>query len=356
MAEANTTLAEAFRDAGYDTIAALTNPHHHPTSGFDQGFETAQFIVPEDHEDGDGLGNALNRWFLGLLPDRDPDRPLFAYLHYMEVHNPDRPPPHVAREFVRTAGNDRYVNGIPKPGREPSAGDLTFMQELYDGEIRFADELIAEILDGLEAARPGRARIVVVASDHGDEFLDHGGLGHGVTLEPEMLHMPLVLHAPEQCRAQRSDRLVRNLDVGPTLLALAGAPIPEVFEGRNLAPFVCGEVEDSRPPARRRDFSYALTGQMRSLTTPQWHFIWDLSRNEHRLYDRRADPAGLRDVAPEQPTLVKQFRTRLFAFEQGRKRSRAESRRIAAEEIGDAKLDPETAERLRRLGYLDEGD
>ena len=89
------------------------------------------------------------------------------------------------------------------------------------------------------------------------------------------------------------------------------------------------------------------------MTTPRWHFMWNLSKNNYRLYQRLLDPTGQNDVGAEKPGLVKRFRLRLFGFEQRRDQSRAESQRSAKEEIDPVKLDEQTVERLRQLGYLD---
>ena len=356
LAAENVTLAEVLQAAGYRTFAALTNPHHHPTSGFSQGFDSAPYLFPVGGRRGYAEGSAVNREFLSWLGSVDDSRPFFAYLHYMDVHNPYVPPARYRDMFVTASGEDKYKSGIPQGDEVPTAEDLLYMQQLYDAEIRYVDDLIREVLDACRR-RSTRQTLFVLASDHGDEFMDHGGLGHGRTLEREMLHMPLILHGLGRgSEGKRVPRLVRNLDIAPTILELTGTPVPESFEGVSLTVALSDpdpRAESDLARLAAADFSFAKGAGGHALTTRRWHAIF--MEGEVRLYDNLEDPLGTVDVAPQHPGVIAALETLL-----GELVARgAEARRLSealSTSAADRELDPAIRDQLDALGYTGDPD
>lgn len=380
LVDANRTLAEVFRAAGYRTAAIFTNPHHHATSGFAQGFEHAPYLPPRISGQAHAVAHRVNDSLQGWLRESDPGRPLFAYVHYMDVHNPYRPPERFARMFVHREGTERYMNDIPRGNELPGPEDLAFMKESYDAEIRYVDTLLGRAVEAVRATAPHRPSIFVVASDHGEEFLDHGGLGHGKTLELEMLHVPLILAGDMGLdQSLRVAQPVRNLDIGPTLLELSGVEIPGVFEGRSLVPriraaqpaSVAGAIERVRQLLERvwtklldqprgvdlRRSSYAWLRTLRSLTTERWHLIHDLATDERRLYELANDPLGFTNVADHHPRVVAALSEGIAALESQLRETVALGRALSSEGnegLGEGgRADPRIVEQLRALGYLE---
>lgn len=358
LMDQNLTLAEAMADGGYTTVGIFTNPHHHPTSGFFQGFEEARLLPFEkgftNYAEAPRVLEAFLEWYDRR---RTPDAPYFAYLHFMDPHEPQKPPQRLQQQFVKVQGRPGlFFSGKPEGDRIPTEQDLAYMIGLYDASLRFGDEVIGDLVAALEERDRWRNLVVIVTSDHGDEFMDHGGLGHGQTLEKEMIHIPLFIHLVpsaegRQPGAARVAPLVRNLDLPPTVVELAGLPVPEVFEGISLAPFLAGQ----EVPADRPRSSLAWHRQLRSLTTDQWHFIWNLETDERRLYDNRADPKGLSNIADDEAETVDRFMARLRDYEEQLRDTRQLAERLAEENIEllpDADLDPEIVEQLKALGYL----
>ena len=114
--------------------------------------------------------------------------------------------------------------------------DLPYLEGLYDATVRQADERVAELWNALEQLELTDRTIFVVTSDHGEEFLEHGGLGHARTLYEEMLRVPLIVHVPGQ-PARAWEQPVEGVDVAPTLLSLlgVGADALPTASGRDLA-------------------------------------------------------------------------------------------------------------------------
>lgn len=375
LADENETLADAFLAAGWETVAVLTNPHHAPESGFTQGFRWRRWLPPSLPGRPYAVAPEVNRAFRELLAEAPRDAPLFAYVHYMDVHNPYRPPAHLARQFVTVQGEDRYRNGPVDPSDPPSVDDVRFMMQSYDACIRWVDEHVRELADMVRAARPGRPTILVVTSDHGDEFLEHGGLGHGHAMYPELLRVPLIAHGGALPSGVRVETLVRAVDVGPTLAALAGIAPPAGPDGRNLLPLVRAAARGEKPhhppeiPGADGELppgtptSFAWHAHLRSLTTEDFELTLDASTGRATLValardgaagETRTDPpAG--DGSPRLTRLARRnikraMRLRLEDYE----RRLLDSEQTAALLREDAQRpDAAVAQQLRALGYVE---
>jgi arylsulfatase A-like enzyme len=182
---------------------------------------------------------------------RDLPEPFFLYLHYLDPHQPYRPPAEHLPVFTATrpAPTRRWVReGDPFPllgtlygrgGARFDGADVRYLSDLYDEEIRYLDGRLGELFRGLEAGgRLGRT-IVVFLADHGEELYDHGDWGHCRDLaHPTILHTPLWFAVPGTPPAAR-DELVSNIDLVPTLLDLVGVPYaPAELDGRSLRPLL----------------------------------------------------------------------------------------------------------------------
>lgn len=219
-------LAEVFRDAGYPTAGYVGNPFLQSSNGFDQGFDT--FVY--SRRGGDILTNAALRWMKARVPD---DTPFFLYLHYMDVHWPYDPPISHRWTYPRPRGaQPTYRTGLAPDAR---AEDVEFSIAAYDEGILFVDDQIARVVQALDELGIADDTVIALTADHGEEFLEHGGLGHGTSVYGELVRVPLVLVHPRSFDAgRRIERLTHHLDLAPTLLDLAGIERPEPFRGRSL--------------------------------------------------------------------------------------------------------------------------
>lgn len=169
----------------------------------------------------------------------------------------------------------------------------------YRARCLYLDELVGRILAALEASGRDRDTIVAFCSDHGDYAGDHGLIAKGLPCFDGAYRVPLALRVPGAPAGLVIDRLACLTDVFPTLLDLAGLPVPPGLCGASLAPFVRGGE-----PAAWRDAHLAmcngteLWARQRILRTPRWTYAWN-GFDEDELYDRQADPAELRNLAAE---------------------------------------------------------
>jgi len=232
-------MSELFQAAGYRTGAVVTNPWLHPRFGFGRGFERFEHLPSQGRgaEAREG-GSRVNQTARELLETWQGQR-FLLHLHYMDVHSPYQPPEPIRAQFLEgRQGENVYKNG-PRPEAKPA--DVAYTWALYRGEVRAFDDLVRELFELLRELGLEDSTLVVFVSDHGESFLEHGGMGHGWNLYEEMLHTPLFFwHASLRERARRVEALVSGVDLLPTLLELAGVAVPTGLQGRSFAPQLLG--------------------------------------------------------------------------------------------------------------------
>jgi arylsulfatase A-like enzyme len=250
------TLAERFREAGYETAAFVGNVLVNPIKGFAKGFD--HFWLPPDgvasiaYPAETVLDPAL-AW-IGARADRG--RPLFLYVHFMDPHAPYSSPDLVdgRSEFYpdyagKLGGDDVHwaaIGALP-PSDDPES-DVRQLRALYDSEVKYVDRAVGALIDATESVSRRRTLVVFLA-DHGEELDDHGGWSHGRTVYEEQIRVPLAFRASGLVDGGR--RVAANVEVlgvGRTLLAAAGVREDLGMRGENLLPVILGETP---APARR---------------------------------------------------------------------------------------------------------
>jgi arylsulfatase A-like enzyme len=258
-------LAEVYSEAGFATAGFVGNPFLRRANGFAQGFD--EFFYSE--EAGDRLTAAASRWLEEHV--RSP-RPFFVYLHYFDVHWPYSPPPAYWGRFeVPEGGRLVYRNG---PVNGVDEKDLLASIAMYDSAIAFVDDEIGKLLRTLEELGVRDNTVIAVTSDHGEEFLDHGGLGHGTTVYGELVRVPLVLVHEGRLEPGRAiEALTHHIDLAPTLLQLSGVPAPEGFRGRPLP-----------APAER---AFSEDGPWRAVYSNERKLVINKTTDSHEIFDVR---------------------------------------------------------------------
>ena len=253
-----------FAKMGYFTFCVQTNPWlGEPQFGFNQ-FKDYRFLANYDSKgapisangrkappyvDGGGVAASADR-LMGRAATSF--RPFFGYVHLMDVHEPYRPPAPYNALFSApdSAGiSDDEIRAQLRAMREPGAPVPSEkirqrIIDLYDGGVRYADKAVGRLLAGLEAHGLSSNTIVIICSDHGEEFWEHGSRSHGATLYSEVLRVPLVMAGPGlPTSAVISDR-VRQIDVLPTVLELVGAKNVPRMDGLSVLPLLKGATAD----------------------------------------------------------------------------------------------------------------
>jgi arylsulfatase A-like enzyme len=225
------TLAERFAAAGFATAMFHANYYLSRASGIERGF---QRYVHYGSNARNGVDRVL-KWI-----DEQGTSPWFGVAHLMDPHFPYAPPAPFDREFAgvdvaQLANWPLNLAELRAARPEPEIAKLS--SDLYDGEIAFTDQEIGRLLDTLAEKGVLANTIVVLHSDHGEEFWEHGSCDHGHSQHQELLRVPLVIAWPDHVPAGRVVvERVRALDVFATLLELAGIAVPEGVESGSLVP------------------------------------------------------------------------------------------------------------------------
>lgn len=340
------TLAECLQEAGYWTAAVSENPHVQPETGFDQGFE--EFRGLDRFQDTGAWILEQCRELLAIAP---PDRPRFLYIHILDPHGPYKPGKY-RDEFLQGQTTDRPEVADGQIGRllrrgelaELTHSDVTYLWSLYLAELRGSDDLVGAIDQEFRAACSGPP-LVLLTSDHGEEFLEHGELKHGNQLYEESIHIPLVIGGPGIAAGRRVDVLAQHIDLAPTLLDLAGVPVPPLFQGISLRPW----LEGAPPEERTLLFETRWRNLQRSaVRAGDFKLSRDADSGEERLFQLSKDPGERRDVRADHPDVVLALRQRLEQLLQPIPGLHVEGTHGATE----AGLE----EALRAIGYLEGGD
>jgi arylsulfatase A-like enzyme len=328
------TLAEALRD-----------------QGFGQGFETFEEV--ESKDGADILTRALS-W----LAAREDRRPLFLYLHFMDVHGPYASGDAGDADYAAVGtspslGEPRAIEGrdwrrIPGYLRQvpwfetPEARERRTWRGRYAAGVRAFDRHRGELVD--ELARTGRLdrTLLAVTSDHGEELLERDLWDHGEALFDQELHVPLVLRLPGKARAgERVEDVVSTIDVAPTLLGALGVPAASDWMGRDLARLAPGGRDAGA-------FSVASAVKWRpklfSLRTARHKLVCDLERGTFEVFDLASDPLEQTDLAERDAELARELRATFEGYV-------ATLARTPALEPGETELSQELVERLKALGY-----
>lgn len=257
----------------------------------------------------DRMNDRLLAWFDNDRL-RDSTRPFFAFVNYYDAHGPYDPP----------APFDTMFSGREPPTRDSGSRDFTKqevdgLRDAYDASIAYLDSEIAKLLAALERRGLLRNTIVIVTSDHGEEFNEHAQMNHGNTLYFPSLHVPLIVAGQGIPTARVVSQPVTLRDLSATVLALVGAPAERALPGQSLASLwrvpadsLGGQFSDSLSPiygevdyARNLPASIPVSqGSMKSVVVSGHHFILGGDGAEE-MYNVLSDPWERRNVlaAPE---------------------------------------------------------
>jgi arylsulfatase A-like enzyme len=241
-----------------------------------------------------------------MLEQAGRHRPFALVVDTFEPHEPWTPP----RRYVDMYGDPDYRG--PEPAKpyyaavsrylHGTAGEVLLdrMRALYAAEVTMTDRWLGVFLDKLDAMRLGRDTIVVLVSDHGIYLGDHGMTGKSsITLHPPLIRVPLIVVDPRGRHAGRtSSWFASTHDIAPTILSMAGVPVPRKMDGVDLSKF----FEGRRPPPR--PYAFGGYGNSYFVRTDRWALHGPNRGDLFHLYDRSTDVGETRDVAAANPAKV----------------------------------------------------
>ncbi len=306
------------------------------------------------------LVGAAIRWMRSAKP------PFFVWIHLMEVNqygNVDMPlskPPSAGglaglRQLARHVtpggrcllGPDDYEKLMESP--DTFAGTIEGFIGRYKTNVAYADALLGCLLADIDAAARQDDTLVVLSSDHGEEFGDHGGTWHGWTEYEEVTRVPLLMRGPRIGRAGTVvDEPCSLIDVAPTLLDVAGVPPPMSFRGKSLLPMIAGRP--GKPREVCSEFMTPERPERKALRYEMFKCITATAQKPAELYDLREDPHEKQNLADTLPYRLKEMLARLDAWQERQlKMARVARKRNQKRFV----MDEEMRDMLKSLGYLE---
>ena len=357
LPEVALTLAEVAQAAGYRTGAFTGGGLVAPRYGMDQGFAT--FVAAREPTE-QGFATSLPQ-FKRWLDEGDAagdDAPFFAFVHSYDVHDPYHAPAPFdlafsqrrAEDFVAQRGFLPTVNDLRQKLASPSKDELQEIIDFYDNGIAFADRGVGLLETILEERGAWDNTLVVLFSDHGEEFQDHGGWGHGPKLFDELLHVPLILRLPGDAHAgEVVPELVRLVDIAPTVAELLDVPTGSDWKGVSLMELVGRRGADRVVLA---EISNAALGTS-CLREGDWKVIDVPSSKSVLLFETSDDPGEVVDLSARETERAERMRADLQRY---RAELAAASLGLRAVPMGAAaqSLQELEAELLGKMGYLDD--
>ena len=350
-----TTLAEHLSGLGF-VAGAIVNTGLLRKHGFPRGFVLYDVLNPRERAGADSAAGArasaptivarARAWLQAR-----PERRFFLLLHLYDLHTDYAPRPEYLARFERpysgtVTGTTTELRDymMRAPGtRELGPEDARRLIDLYDAEIRQLDDAVAGLFATLDELGLAEDTLLVVTSDHGEEFLDHGDVLHGKTLHPEMVQVPLILVGPGVPRGARIRGQVSPVDLFPTIATLLGVSRPDGLEGLDLS--AAWRAPAAWPPQRAlfaetRSWPGHAEGSLHAaIRKDSWALHYDHLSGEKRLFHHDQDPGELTDLAARDPERVEALWRELEAF------------LANAKELEDQPISEEELEELRALGY-----
>jgi arylsulfatase A-like enzyme len=308
-----TVISEVVKRGGYTTAGFHSNPYLSDFFGWNRGWDKFYDSMEDEVPDmvpyilGDVINAKASEWLTSYT--KQPDfRPFFLWAHYMDVHEPYVP----ERKYVDMIDPSISLSKeemfamfkdtlLPRDISDPEK--VTLLKKLYEAHVFEVDEYTKVLFNKLEELGVLDNTIVIITSDHGDEFGEHGSLSHDGKMYSELIEVPLIIYDPDLQEGQTCDMLVSGVDVPPTIARLFGLEPPEEFHGSPLLPL------DSY--AGKYAFGEAIgkTGRKEKETDKPVYFYqegslritWREENDAWEMYDLQKDPAEKENLIESSP-------------------------------------------------------
>ena len=382
-------LAQILQEQNYITAGFVSNDFVSEFYGFDRGFNYFENFAGQlgadqavkDERNAEKMVSSALEWL-----NQNGQEKFFLFMHLIDAHAPYNPP----QEFKQYAGQheefDTDVNRWDRFESEVqniSAEKLACMVGLYDGEINFMDAQLKRLFEKLKALGVWEITLLIITSDHGEQFKDHGGFGHDTFWE-EVLRVPLIFHQPKLFQSKKVKPLVRHIDLVPTVLDYLGLNVPENVDGVSLRPMIekdldlgltaINEVRLLSKLSPSYDFCVRTSKwkyfERKTLLLPRWRprnfsglkfFAHDCLALGHRLkkfglalkhkalFDLENDPLEKENLLKKMPEMAAGLKAEARQHFEGLSQEEKAGERV---EQGTARAD-EVEKRLEALGYID---
>jgi arylsulfatase A-like enzyme len=375
-------MAEWLHARDYDTLAFCDNAYVGPSTGLDRGFDrfnkdfnnTPDYLREINRKLNIGLAILLgqrdsgarhaNKQVQSALRHLQPsEKPFFMFIHYSEPHAPYRLP----RKYRRFMPDGISFRSAQQVNQDPwkylidpdsmDEEDFKALTAIYDAEIAYADERIAQVLGWFEERKILDETMVIITADHGENIGDHKMMAHKYCLYDTLLHVPLLIQFPTgSVKPDRLTHQVQTLDIFPTIMSMLGEASSETYRSLQGYDITSSErheftiAEQSLPDLTTFYKRYPgvdvsrYDRSLKMIRTDRYKYIW-ASDGNHELFDLQVDPDEEQNIIKDQQKIAKDLDRQLTSWQ--------DSFEAAAPSEPAPEFDEEIKARLRALGYLE---
>ena len=337
-----TTLTQILKKAGYQTAGFVDAKFVGAHYGFNRGFDVYR------NKNGKGIDRVLplaEEWLRQHYK-----KSFFLFFHVFDCHCPYTPPEEISRSFSPDYEGDLNLKG--KCGNphlnalELTPEDIRYISEQYDGEIRSVDTEIQKLFDLIGELGLYRNTLIILLSDHGEEFKEHGQIGHQRSVYHELMHIPLIIRLPGSSPpAGRITSRVESIDIMPTVLDFLGLVVDAPLQGKSLTGLL-----SEKEAAGGKETSFGELNELavkRTLYSGNYQYIYNVDEETEELYDLKRDLREEENLASQRQDKCRELKTVLESWE---KRAREDGEKYRA---GEVTLGDDAREQLRNLGYIE---
>ncbi|MEE8171121.1 MAG: sulfatase, partial [Phycisphaerae bacterium] len=366
-----TTLAELLADRGYDTAAVVSGPYLRSAFKLNQGFARYDdaAVSPAGTPAIDDVTNPqMEAKLIAYLAQRaNQKRPFFLFAYFWDPHYDYIPPPPYDTMFVPPDAAPIDVTKYDTPANplnhNSSPQERAYVEAQYDGEIRFTDDTLGRVFARMKELGLWDDTVVILTSDHGEEFFDHGEKGHKNNLYVESVHVPLIIKPAGEVRPRRDPRMASLVDVYPTVCEMAGVTdrVP-LNHGRSLL-----AADAGRPIFFELTTTWYMSNRAtkeRWIESDQWLAVREgqfrmigvqtrqtkkkQRKDNWQLFDVFADPREMKPLSgPAHDAILARLKSQVLEWE---KRMKQLGKTLGKR--GQADLTPSEIRRLKEMGYL----
>lgn len=241
-----TLISEVLNKSGITTAAFHSNPYLCSYFGWNRGWDVFYDSMQDEVSDkipyikGNGINHKVDQWLSSYIKNDD-YRPFFLWTHYMDVHEPYIP----VKEYLNkldpsiNLSEDEMFNLFKEVMLKRDVSNketITLLKKLYDAGVRETDDYVKDFFIILEKNNVLKDSVVIITSDHGDEFGEHEGLSHDGKMYSELINSPLIIYFNDRTQGEACDNLISNIDVPPTIVHLFGLESFKEFRGCSMLP------------------------------------------------------------------------------------------------------------------------
>lgn len=350
-------VSETYDAAGFDTASFLANGYVSDRFGFDQGWDHYTNMIREGRStEAEDVFREAGDWIEQHHSGR-----FFVYIQTIDPHVPYDPP----AEFLQMYDARTDYAGQVRPrqtgdllerakGNNPAVvfdeSDLTRLTALHDGEISYHDRELGRFMERLQTMGVADNTLLVITSDHGEEFRDHGSYGHGHSVYQELIQVPLIFHRPGLVpEGRRIAQPVSTMNISQSILELSDVRGLRAAEGRSLV----GDMRGQMPSHPALAFTNMLDDK-RVVRSRRWKMV--LSGINAKMFDLGTDPGERNEITDltRHPIAARFLRIHLGQYLGSRDRGhwwQATQREGAQIQTEQAEMDDTIRAQLRALGY-----